>query len=115
PGGRVTMRGSRSSQYLSALLMAGALADDPIEIAIEGTLVSRPYVAITERMIAAFGGRIEAVDGGFVVGPVGGYRPLTYAIEPDASAASYPFALAAASGGRVFVPGLGPSAMQGDV
>ncbi len=115
PGGRVTMRGNRSSQYLSALLMAGALADDPIEIAIEGTLVSRPYVAITERMVEAFGGRIDSTDAGFVITPVDGYTPLTYAIEPDASAASYPFALAAASGGRIVVPGLGPSAMQGDV
>jgi 3-phosphoshikimate 1-carboxyvinyltransferase len=115
PGGRVSMRGDRSSQYLSALLMAGALAEAPIEIVIEGTLVSRPYVAITERMVADFGGLIAAAGTGFVVSPVGGYTPRAYGIEPDASAASYPLALAAASGGRIVVPGLGPSAMQGDV
>ena len=115
PGGRVSMRGDRSSQYLSAMLMAGALADAPIDIAIDGTLVSRPYVGITERMVAEFGGSIESRTTRFVVTPVAGYRARTYAIEPDASSASYPFALAAASGGSLMVPGLGPDALQGDV
>ena len=115
PGGRVSMRGDRSSQYLSALLMAGVVADAPIEIAIEGTLVSRPYVGITERMVTDFGGRVVFDQGRFVVTPVPALRPRTYVVEPDASAASYPLALAAASGGDLIVPGLGPDAMQGDV
>lgn len=115
PGGRVRMRGDRSSQYLSAMLMAGAVADGSTEVAITGTLVSRPYVGITERMVADFGGHIAFDEGRFVVTPVQALRPLTYAIEPDASAASYPFALAAASGGSLFVPGLGKDALQGDV
>lgn len=115
PGGAITMRGDRSSQYLSAMLMAGSLADGPIAVAIEGSLVSRPYVGITERMVADFGGAIASVDNRFVVSPVRGYRPRTYVIEPDASAASYPLALAAASGGSLFVPGIGPEALQGDV
>jgi 3-phosphoshikimate 1-carboxyvinyltransferase len=115
PGGRVSMRGDRSSQYLSAMLMAGALADAQIEVVIEGTLVSRPYIGITERMVADFGGSIEADDKRFVITPVAGYRPRPYVIEPDASAASYPFALAAASSGSLFVPGLGADALQGDV
>lgn len=115
PGGRVSMRGDRSSQYLSAMLMAGALAEAPIEVVIEGTLVSRPYIGITERMVSDFGGSIEADDRRFVITPVAGYRPRPYAIEPDASAASYPFALAAASRGCLLVPGLGADALQGDV
>jgi 3-phosphoshikimate 1-carboxyvinyltransferase len=115
PGGRVSMRGDRSSQYLSAMLMAGALADAPIEVVIEGTLVSRPYIGITERMVADFGGSIEASDKRFVITPVAGYRPRAYVIEPDASAASYPFALAAASRGSLSVPGLGHDALQGDI
>lgn len=115
PGGLVTMRGDRSSQYLSAMLMAGSLADAPIEIAIEGSLVSRPYVGITERMVTDFGGAIASADNRFIVSPVSGYRPRAYRIEPDASAASYPLALAAASGGDILVPGIGPDALQGDV
>lgn len=115
PGGRVSMRGDRSSQYLSAMLMAGSLAEAPLEVAIEGTLVSRPYVGITERMIDAFGGSIVSAARSFAVSPVASYRPKTYVIEPDASSASYPLALAAASGGTLLVPGLGPDALQGDV
>lgn len=114
-GGRVSMRGDRSSQYLSAVLMAGSLAESPIEIVVDGNLVSRPYVGITERMVADFGGAIASSDGRFDVTPVTAYRPRTYVIEPDASAASYPFALAAASGGDLLVPGLGRDALQGDV
>lgn len=114
-GGQVTMRGDKSSQYLSALLMAGALADGPVEVVIEGTLVSRPYIGITERMVADFGGSIESDGTRFTITPVAGYRPRIYGIEPDASAASYPLALAAASGGDIVVPGLGPHALQGDV
>jgi 3-phosphoshikimate 1-carboxyvinyltransferase len=115
PGGVVTMRGDRSSQYFSALLMAGVLADSRLDVRIDGPLVSRPYVAITERMVADFGGATAADDGGFVVTPLGALRPRTYVVEPDASAASYPCALAAASGGSLSIPGLGSDAMQGDV
>jgi len=114
PGGRVTMRGDRSSQYFSALLLASALSESETVLDVEGELVSRPYVEITRRMVASFGGQIEAQGTGFRWQAGGGYRAQTYSIEPDASSASYAFALAAATGSRVQVPGLGPQAMQGD-
>jgi 3-phosphoshikimate 1-carboxyvinyltransferase len=114
PGGAVRMRGDRSSQYLSALLMAGGLADGPLIIEIEGDLVSRPYVDITLRMIEAFGGRATGGSHDFRVSPVEHYTGRRYVIEPDASSASYPFALAAAGGGRIRVDGLGRGALQGD-
>lgn len=113
-GGTVRVRGDRSSQYLSALLMAGAAARGPITIAIEGELVSRPYVAMTRHLVTAFGGAVEDHDGGWRVHPAR-YRARRYRIEPDASAASYPLALAAASGGRITVPHLTTDALQGDV
>ncbi|MDA3963215.1 MAG: 3-phosphoshikimate 1-carboxyvinyltransferase [Planctomycetota bacterium] len=113
-GGTVHMRGDRSSQYFSALLMAGAGAPSPLEIAIDGALVSQPYVAMTLRMIRDFGGSAEQAPDGFVVQPAA-YQAHDYLIEPDASAASYPLALAAASGGTVTVPRLGQHALQGDV
>jgi len=113
-GGRVRMRGDRSSQYFSALLMAAAFADADVDVAIEGTLVSRPYVDITRRMIADFGGRVEDTANGFLAHASHRYHARAYAIEPDASSASYPFALAAATGGRVRIPGLGSTALQGD-
>ncbi|XXU21147.1 3-phosphoshikimate 1-carboxyvinyltransferase [Sorangium sp. So ce861] len=113
-GGTLTMRGDRSSQYFSAVMMAGPLAESAIELRIAGELVSRPYVEITRRMVADFGGRIDEAAGAFTIHPASGYRPRRYPIEPDASSASYPFALAAAAGGAITVPGLGEGALQGD-
>src|SRR5690606_17547055 len=56
-GGHVKMRGDRSSQYFSALLMAGAAALGPLELEVLGKLVSRPYVEITLAMMRDFGGK----------------------------------------------------------
>ncbi len=114
PGGLVTMRGDRSSQYFSALLMAGAAAESALELAIEGELVSRPYVDITLTMMRAFGGSARETQRGFAVEPTGGYQPTEYTIEPDASSASYAFAAAVATGGAVTVRGLGTDSLQGD-
>src|SRR5450432_2684572 len=112
-GGAVSMRGDRSSQYFSALLMAAGLAEAAVTVEIAGTLVSRPYVDITRRMISDFGGGVECTERGFRVLPRAiGAR--AYQVEPDASSASYPFALAAVSGGSITVPGLGIHALQGD-
>jgi len=112
-GGAVSMRGDRSSQYFSALLMAAGLAEAAVTVEIAGTLVSRPYVDITRRMISDFGGGVECTERGFRVLPRAiGAR--AYQVEPDASSASYPFALAAVSGGSITVPGLGVHALQGD-
>ena len=113
-GGRVTMRGDQSSQYFSALLMAASFADADLDVEIEGSLVSRPYVDITRRMIGDFGGEVAETRAGFHVRAGRSLVGRLYAIEPDASSASYPFALAAALGGSVVVPGLGRDAQQGD-
>lgn len=114
PGGTLSMRGDRSSQYFSALLMAAVLAEGPVTMNIQGTLVSRPYVDITRRMIEDFGGAVESTASGFDVAPRAAYVARSYLIEPDASSASYPFALAAVTGGQITVPGLGKRALQGD-
>ena len=73
-------------------------------------LVSKPYVELTRRVMEAFG---ATVDGLHV--PFSGYTGQTYAIEPDASAASYFFAAAAVLGGTVQVRGLGSRSVQGDL
>lgn len=112
--GQVRMRGDRSSQYFSALLLCAGLYGGDLELRIEGELVSRPYVEMTCRMVRDFGGRIDPLPDGFLVRRVDGYRARSYRIEPDASAASYPFALAAAAGHRLAVEGLGGGSLQGD-
>ena len=114
PGGRLAMRGDRSSQYFSALMLVSAYCDGAVELRIEGALVSRPYVDITRRMVADFGGAVETTATGFAWRGGQRYAARVYAIEPDASAASYAFAFAVATRSRITVPGLGSGALQGD-
>lgn len=109
-GGRVDLPGDVSSQFLSGLLMAAPLFPDGVDVHLTSALVSVPYVAMTRSVMAAFG---VTVDGNRV--PPARYRAVTYEIEPDASAASYFFAAAAITGGRVTVEGLGTDSLQGDL
>src|SRR4051794_7504547 len=109
-GGRVELPGHVSSQFLSGLLLAGPLFELGVEVHLTTPLVSVPYVALTRQVMAAFG---VAVDG-TTVAPRR-YRGTDYDIEPDASAASYFFAAAAVTGGRVTVEGLGTASAQGDL
>lgn len=114
-GGKVQVAGDMSSQFVSALLMAAPGALQPTTVEITGTLVSEPYVEMTLKVCEAFGVAIEAVKPGVFRLRPQRYRAREYSIEPDASAASYFFAAAAVTGGKVTVPGLTQSALQGDV
>ncbi|MFI6262914.1 3-phosphoshikimate 1-carboxyvinyltransferase [Micromonospora sp. NPDC051006] len=110
-GGHVQLPGHLSSQFLSGLLMAGPLMRDGLDVELTSPLVSVPYLKMTLAVMAAFG-----VDAdGLSVPPGGSYRPTDFAIEPDASAASYFLAAAAITGGRITVEGLGATSLQGDV
>ena len=115
-GGRVKVKGDVSSQFLSALIMAAPFADGDTEIEVDGVLVSEPYIAMTFGLLQYFGLRFK------VRGPgdfhIFGDQYLgipEYAIEPDASAASYFWAAAAVTGGRITVSGLNRASLQGDV
>lgn len=119
PGGTVVMPGDKSSQYFSALLMAAPEADGPLTLKVEGNLVSRPYIDITLEMMRAFGASLKgpsAQEGAteFHVETSTRYRGREYVVEPDASSASYPFAISVATGLHITVPGLTESALQGD-
>ncbi|NLA34762.1 MAG: 3-phosphoshikimate 1-carboxyvinyltransferase [Actinobacteria bacterium] len=120
PGGSdaasIRVRGDVSSQFLTGLLLAAPCLPNGLEILVEGHLQSAPYVAMTITVMEAFGARVDAADAfdRFVVHGTG-YDARTYAIEPDASAASYPLAIAALCGGRVTVAGLGRDSLQGDI
>jgi 3-phosphoshikimate 1-carboxyvinyltransferase len=116
--GAVRVGGDVSSQFLSGLLLAGPClgrADRPLTVEVTTSLVSRPYVDMTAAVMRAFGADVaEPMPGTFTVAPTG-YRAARYAIEPDASAASYAFALAALTGSTITVEGLGAGSVQGDV
>jgi 3-phosphoshikimate 1-carboxyvinyltransferase len=114
-GGFALVKGDVSSQFLSGLLMALPYSRDVTTIEVEGVLVSQPYVSMTIEVMEAFGVRISnRKNRRFDIRPAR-YTGRPYAIEPDASAASYFFALAAVAGGRVTVDGLGSKSVQGDM
>ncbi|MEV6451200.1 3-phosphoshikimate 1-carboxyvinyltransferase [Streptomyces anulatus] len=112
-GGGLTLDAGESSQYLTALLMLGPLTAQGLRIEVT-ELVSAPYVGITLAMMRDFGVEVEREGNTFTV-PPGGYRATAYAVEPDASTASYFFAAGALTGREVTVPGLGAGALQGDL
>ncbi|MBN2295864.1 MAG: 3-phosphoshikimate 1-carboxyvinyltransferase [Pirellulales bacterium] len=115
-GGRATIAGDISSQYLSGLLMAAPAARGPIEIAVSGELVSKPYIEMTLAVMRSFGVSVAVEKlSNFKIDAPCPYRACEYSIEPDASAASYFFAAAAVTGGRITVEGLSRDSLQGDV
>jgi len=113
-GGRVVLDAAVSSQFVSALMMAGPCTPDGLGIDLTGSPVSRPYIEMTAAVMSHFGADVTDEGDRLVVSP-GGYRGASLEIEPDASSASYPAAVAAACGGEVIIPGLGSRSLQGDV
>jgi 3-phosphoshikimate 1-carboxyvinyltransferase len=114
-GGQITVPGDASSQFLSGLLMAGPAMRTGLTVRVEGPLVSRPYVDMTVAVMAAFGVTVDRPDDQTWRIEPQAYVATTYEIEPDASAASYAFAVPAIVGGTVRVNGLGTASLQGDV
>lgn len=115
PGGRVALGGSVSSQFLSGLLLAAPCATSELLVELVDQPVSTPYIDLTLSTMRQFGADVgESGHRSFRVRPTG-YRAAEVRIEPDASAASYFFAAAAITGGRVRVEGLGRSTVQGDL
>jgi 3-phosphoshikimate 1-carboxyvinyltransferase len=113
-GGRVAVDASKSSQFLSALLMVAPLAEGEIEIT-AANITSRPYVDLTLEIMSSFGISVDSRAESFRIAGGQHYRPRTYHVEPDASAATYFFAAAAVTGGRVRVEGLSAASLQADV
>ena len=117
-GGDVSIPGDVSSQYITALLMAGAVTKEGIEIELETELKSAPYVEITLEVLDAFGVDAEQTETGFRVGGGQQYEAEDgrYAVPGDFSSISYlaaAGAVAAEDGEEVLVEGAQPSA-QGD-
>ncbi len=116
PGGKTTVAGDISSQFLSALLMVAPYARNPVEITVSTELSSKPYVEMTLAVMRDFGIEVER-DGyrSFSV-PLKPYAlRATYPIESDASAASYFFAAPAICGGTVRVENISRQSKQGDL
>ena len=114
-GGKAKIKGEESSQFLSALLMIAPYAREDVHVEITGYLASKPYVDITLHVMSAFGVEVER-DGyhSFFVRAGQCYLPQTFRVEGDASNASYFFAAAAITKGRVRVENFNPGSVQGD-
>lgn len=115
-GGKVSIRGNISSQFLTAMLMAAPLCREDLDITVEGELVSKPYIHITLDVMKRFGVQVENHnDQRFVIRAGQHYvAPGDIMVEGDASSASYFLAAAAIAGGTVRVHGTGTSSVQGD-
>jgi 3-phosphoshikimate 1-carboxyvinyltransferase len=121
-GGLARYGSEVSSQYLSAVLQVAPYARSEVQIDLEGPQTSWPYVAMTTRLMHEFHvtseletDRITGEPRRLIV-PNGVYRREQFAIEPDASNATYFLALAAIhEGAKVTINGLGKGSLQGDV
>ena len=114
-GGRTILPEGKSSQYLSSLLLVAPYARTPAFLEVQGPILSKPYVAMTLSVMAGFGVFVEcAKDFSSFAIPQGCYRGCRYAIEGDASNASYFWAAAAVCGGRVTVSNVPVPSLQGD-
>ena len=87
-GGTVSINGSISSQYISALMMIAPGLSDGLTINITGGLVSRPYVEMTAAIMRDFGAQVLCTDNQITI-KQGDYQSRTYSVENDWSAASY--------------------------
>ena len=111
----ISVSGETSSQYLSALLLVGPCLPEKITLTLDGNAVSTPYIQMTVEIMKAFGAQVDSSKpNSYTVHPTG-YVGRDYEIETDASTASYFFAAAAASKGRVVVNGIGSNSIQGDL
>ena len=114
-GGKTRLNASKSSQFLTSLMLVAPYAEDGMEIEMADKLKT-PYIDITMAVMKAFGVNVThdnyhhfRIEGGQR------YQPREYTIEPDASNASYFFAAAALTGGRVRVNNISMDSVQGDV
>ena len=116
PGGSATVKGDLSSQYFSALLMTAPYAIKDVVIEVSGDLVSKGYVDMTIALMHQFGVKVENDHyKAFFIKSGQRYQAMNYEVEGDASAASYFFAAAAITGGKVRVLGIGSDSLQGDI
>ena len=110
----VAVAGNTSSQFITALLMVGALLPNGLKLQVQGELISKPYVAMTCALLQRFGVSVVNHDfASFELVPQQLKSPGSYLVEGDASGATY-FLAAAAIAGSVTVKGVGSGSLQGD-
>jgi 3-phosphoshikimate 1-carboxyvinyltransferase len=115
-GDKITIPGSKSSQYISSVLMVAPLFENGLIINIEGELVSKPYIDTTINVMKDFGVEIENNEyQRFIIKPGQKYKRKNYLIQGDASSASYFMAAAAICSGECEISNVGYKCNQGDI
>lgn len=110
----VKIKGDISSQYISALLMIAPILPQGLTLEIEGELTSKPYVDMTLDMLAEVGIEHSWNENSITIKPQG-FKPGTLVVEPDWSAASYWYSIAAiADEAEISLPALKEKSLQGD-
>lgn len=120
-GEDISLAGNVSSQYISALLMIGAVLPNGLRLHLTGDIISRPYINLTLQLMRDFGAQADwSATNSILVRP-GGYRDTAFTVESDWSAASYWYQIMALKGMKkgksednVELLGLFPHSYQGD-
>ena len=113
-GGEINLDGGISSQYISALMMIAPFMQNGLKINLEGKVISRPYIRMTQNMMADFGVKVAFHENIIDIQPQT-YTPIRYRVESDWSAASYWYEiLALAEEGKIQLNGLKKESLQGD-
>jgi 3-phosphoshikimate 1-carboxyvinyltransferase len=112
--GQVKIKGDVSSQYISALLMIAPILPQGLTLEIEGELTSKPYVDMTLEMLAEVGIKHNWKENLITIEPQD-FKAGTLVVEPDWSAASYWYSIAAlADEANISLPALKDKSLQGD-
>ncbi len=110
----ISISGHISSQYISALMMISPLLPQGLTIQLEGKVGSRPYIQMTVELMSRFGISCD-FSGQTILVPNGKYKPVSYTVEADWSAASYWFAFTAlADKATISLPNISSESLQGD-
>lgn len=113
-GGAIELDGSISSQYLSALMMAGPCMQQGLKLTIKGALISEPYARMTLEMMAKYGVQATWENNTITIAPQP-YQSVSFTVESDWSAASYWYEMLCLAGeGSLFLSGLWENSLQGD-
>lgn len=88
-GESISLPGNVSSQYISALLMIGAVLPRGLQLQLTGDIISRPYIDLTLQLMHDFGARAGWASPNSIAVEPGGYRDVAFTVESDWSAASY--------------------------
>lgn len=113
-GGSIRVDCSESTQFATALMLVAPTMHDPCVLELDGMSGSTGYLDVTADVMRRFGARIERTVTGYEIANTG-YIATDFVVSPDASAAVYPMGIAAVTGGKAVIEGIGSKSRQPDM